>query len=59
VLGLTGQDRGPDLQGSGRPTRRRRSGLSAGDPGLSRDGKNDLSARVPRLAQCVCPPDIG
>src|SRR6266536_1275666 len=29
-------DRGPDLQGSGRPTRRRRSGLSAGDPGLRR-----------------------
>ena len=27
-------DREPDLQGSGRPTRRRRSGLSAGDPGL-------------------------
>jgi hypothetical protein len=26
---------------------------------LRPEGENDLPARVSRLAQCVCPPDIG
>lgn len=55
VFGLTGEIVGPDLQGRGRPTRRRRSGLSGGDPGPCR---HDRVSRTRNRACSLSPSSV-